>query len=149
MASLSVLFKHKSVSFVNLSLFLHSVSIFWLERLYILPKPQRPALKVHVLWCKAGIYSWNLSIKYPWYTKIHFQFQFIAIWSISTSTLSTTAWKAPASSLFPSELVMFLKIAGFWITGVLGRSVNFKIPNGFVCRRPVFPDYLSISCDCF
>ena len=37
--SLSVLFKQKSFSFfVNLSLFLHRVSIFWLENLYILQK---------------------------------------------------------------------------------------------------------------
>ena len=30
---------------------------------YILPryKPDRPALEVHEFWCKAGIYSWNIS----------------------------------------------------------------------------------------
>ena len=33
LASLPVLFKHKSLSFVNLSLFLHYISIFWLEHL--------------------------------------------------------------------------------------------------------------------
>ena len=33
------------------------------------------------------------------------------------------------------------------IPGLLGRSVNFKIPKRFLCRRPVFPNYLSFSCD--
>ena len=55
LASLSVLFKYKSLSFGNLSLFLYHVSVFWLEHLYILPKFQRPALKEHILWCKTGI----------------------------------------------------------------------------------------------
>ena len=63
LASLSVLFKHESLSFVNLSLYLYDVLIFWSEHLYILSKLQRPALKVRILWCKAGIYSWNLSEK--------------------------------------------------------------------------------------
>ena len=31
------------------------------------------------------------------------------------------------------------------IPGVWGRSVNFKIPKRFLCRRSVFPDYLSVS----
>ena len=34
------------------------------------------------------------------------------------------------------------------ISGVLSRSVNFKIPHRFLCRRrPVFPDFLSVSYD--
>ena len=63
LASFFVLFKHRYLSFVNLSMFLHHVAIFWLERLYILPKFQRPTLNVHVLLCKTGIYSWILSEK--------------------------------------------------------------------------------------
>ena len=63
LASLSVLFKHKSLSFVNLNLFLHCVSIFWLGRLNILLRLQRPALNMHVIWSKTGIYIWNLSEK--------------------------------------------------------------------------------------
>ena len=108
LASLSVLFKHKSFSFANLSLLsllFHHVSIFWLEHLYILPKLQGPALKVHVLWCITGIHGWCASC-----VMIHFQFDSFAIWSISASISSIIAWKAPASSWFPSELVMFLKI---------------------------------------
>ena len=63
LASLSVLFNHKSLSFVDLGLLLHHISIFWLEHLYILLIVQRPALKVHILWCKTGIHSWNLAEK--------------------------------------------------------------------------------------
>ena len=64
LASLSVLFKQKSLSFVKLSLFLRQVSIFWLEHLiFILLNLQSLALKVQVLWCKIGIYSWNISEK--------------------------------------------------------------------------------------
>ena len=47
---------------------------------------------------------------YTWCMKIHFQFHFFAIWSISDYILSTMAWKAPESSLFRSKLAMFLKI---------------------------------------
>ena len=109
LASLSVLFKHKSLIFDNLSLFLHLVSIFWLEHLYVLPKLQRAALKVHILWCKTGIHSWDLSEKYAWCLTIHFQFHFFTIWSISASILSIITWKAPATRWLPSELAMFLK----------------------------------------
>ena len=63
LASLSVLFKRKSLGLVNLSSFLHFVSIFWLGRLYILLRLQRPSLNMHVIWCKTGIYIWNLSEK--------------------------------------------------------------------------------------
>ena len=97
--------------FVNLSFYLHHISIFWLEHLYILPKLQRPGLKVHVFWCKTDIYSWNLSERVSLCCmKIYFQFRFLAIWSISASILSIIAWKAPKSTLSPSELAMFLKI---------------------------------------
>ena len=35
------------------------------------------------------------------------------------------------------------------IPGVLGHSVNLKIPKKFpLCRRLMFPDYFSVSCDC-
>ena len=33
------------------------------------------------------------------------------------------------------------------ISDALGHSPNFKIACRFLCRRPVFPDYLAISCD--
>ena len=55
--------------------------------------------------------------------------------------LSIITWKALADPLHC--LPCFFKL----ILGPLGRSVNFEIPNRFLCRRPVFPDYLSVSCD--
>ena len=125
---------------VNVGLFLHRVSIFWLENLYILQKVYKLALKVRVLCVRAKL-AFMAGIflkKYAWYTKIYFQFYFFAIWSIQASILPTIAWKAPASSWSPSELPCFL---------ILGRSVNFKIPKGFLRRRPVFPDHVSVSCD--
>ena len=33
------------------------------------------------------------------------------------------------------------------IPGVLGRSLNSNITYRFLCGRPVFPDYLSVSYD--
>ena len=38
---------------------------------------------------------------------------------------------------------MFFKV----ISGVLGCLVNFNITSIFLLGRPVFPDYLSVSCD--
>ena len=37
----------------------------------------------------------------------------------------------------------FLKL----IPGVLGRLVNFEVPKRFLGTRPMFPEYLSVSCD--
>ena len=31
----------------------------------------------------------------------------------------------------------------------LGRSVNLKVPQRFLCKRTVFPDYFSVSDDVF
>ena len=75
--------------------------------------------------------------------KIYFQFHFFAIRSISASIWSIIAWKVSASSWSPSEFAMFFNID----PRILGRSVNFKILKGFLCRRPVFLDYLSVSYD--
>ena len=44
---------------------------------------------------------------------------------------------------FLQSLPCFLKL----IPSVLVRSVNFKIPKGFLRRRPMFPDYFFVSCD--
>ena len=108
LASLSVLFKHKSLSFVNLGFFLLHISIFWLEHLYILPKIQRPGCTYSG--AKLAFYSWNLSQKDPWFMKIHIQFNLIAVWSISPSILLIIAWRAPESGWSATELPVFLKI---------------------------------------
>ena len=75
--------------------------------------------------------------------KIHFQFHFFAIWSISASILSIIAWNAPTSSCSPSGLAMFLRK----IPGVLGRLVNFKIPKRFLCEDPCFQTIFFVSFD--
>ena len=111
LASLSVLFKHKSLSFVNLSLFLHHVSTFWLEHLYILLKLQRPAFKVHVLWCKTDIYSWNFSEKVSLMYEDLFPILLLCnLKYINLYFILNIIWEVPESSWSPSELDMFLKI---------------------------------------
>ena len=124
LASLFVLFKHKSLTFVNLSLlsllFLH-ISIFWLEHLYILPKLQRPAWKKHILWCITDIHGWNLSEKVCLMRDDSFpvpllcSLKYISIYFIHNSMKSScrkNCWMKSScmKSWFPSELVMFLKI---------------------------------------
>ena len=103
-------------------------------------------MKVHILWCKTVINSWSLSEKLPLtlkIMKIHFQFHFFAIWSNSTSILLLLVWKALASNQLLKSLPSFSKL----IPSVLGHLVNVKIPERFLCRRSVFSDFLSVSCD--
>ena len=138
LASLSVLFKHKSFSFVTWVC--SCVLIFWLKHLYILPNLQRPALEVHVLWWKTDIYSWNLSEKVSLMYENSFLIPLLC--NLKHSSLYFIHNSIKSSDPLQSS-PCFLKL----IPGVLGRSVNFKKPKGFLCRRPVFPDYLSVSCD--
>ena len=93
-----------------------------MEHLHILPKLQRPALKVHVHWCKTGIHSCDIS------EKVCLMYEE----SFPIPLLCNLKYKPS-----PSELAMFLLV----------RSANFKIPKRFLCRLPVFPNYLSVSCD--
>ena len=140
-ATFSVLFKHKSLSFVNFILSCMAFQYFVGTSLYLATnfrdQPRRCTYFVAKLTFIAGIFL----KKYPWCMKIHFQFDFIPIWSIWASILSIIAWKTLASGWSPSELAVFLKL----ILGVLGRLVNFKIPKRFLCRWLKFPDYLSVS----
>ena len=96
-------------------LFLHDVSIFWLEHLYILPKLQRSALKDHVLCRKTFIYSWNSSEKLSLMYEDSFPFPFLCnLKYIRVSILSIIAWKATESSWSPYSLFLdtpcFLKL---------------------------------------
>ena len=74
--------------------------------------------------------------KYTWCMKIHFQFHFFAIWSIPASILSITAWKAPTSTLSPSELAMFHKIdfRCFWLFGRIQDTKEISIKIARVSR---------------
>ena len=91
LASLSVLFKHKSLSFVSLSLFLHHILVG--TYLYFAHNSETSLEGAR---CKTGIYSWNLCLmeRYAWCMKIHFQFHVFGIWSISAYILSIIAWEA-------------------------------------------------------
>ena len=111
------------------------------------PKHHRLALKVHVLWCKTGIYSWNLSEKVSLMYEDSFpisllcNLKYTSLYFIYNSVKSSCKWLIPFRDSFQ---IPFLKL----IPGALFRSVNFKIPKRFLCRLPVFPDYLSVSCYC-
>ena len=74
--------------------------------------------------------------KYPWCMKINFRFYFFAIWSISASILSIIAWKAPISRKTDKM--------DSWCFGQFGK---FQDTKEISRRRPVFSDYLSVSCD--
>ena len=87
---------------------------------YILPKLERSVLKLRVFGAKLAFIAGIFLKNYSWCMKIHFQFHFFAIWSISGSILSIIEWKAPASNWPPSELAMFFK-NNFWCFGLFGK----------------------------
>ena len=141
---------NKSLSYVNLSLELHVISTFWLGSdtfsLYFAQPSyelERPALKMHILWCRTGICSCKRSAKVsltldnPFPVSSLCKLNHISICFIQISTKITCKRLIP----FKEEPCFFEMIPG-----VLGHSVNFNI-NRFLLRRPVFPDYLSVSCD--
>ena len=118
-----------------------SIFIFWQNF-------KKAALKVQAFWCKAGIYSWNPSKNVSsCCRKIHFQFQFLAISYIRIKYISLyfihNSIESSCKYVISFKVFCFLKL----IPGVFGRSVNLKIPKRFLCRRPVFPAYLSVSWD--
>ena len=112
LASFSVLLKYKSLNLLtwvcSCQTFQHSswnIFIFCTKLL-------RPVLKVHVFWCKTGIYSWNLSEKVSLMYEDSFpipllcNFKYINLYFIQNSTRRSCKWLIPP----PSKLVMFLKI---------------------------------------
>ena len=122
---LSVLYKHKSLSFVKLSLFLHDVSIFWLGIFIFCPYFRDQPWRYTYFGPKVAFITGIFLKKYLWCMKIHFPFSFFAVWNISPSLLSTIPWKAPASSWSLSELVMFLKIY-LWCFGLFDKFQDTK-----------------------
>ena len=86
-------FKTHIWSFVNLIFFLNEVSLILGSGnpyLHILPKLERPALKMHVLWCRTGIYGWNLSEK-----------SILDVWRFISNCTSSQF------EVYPSELAIF------------------------------------------
>ena len=146
---------NKSLSYVNLSLKLHVVSPFWLGSdtsdtfsLYFAQPSyellERPALRMHILWCRTDICSCKLCAKVslvldnPFPVPSLCKLNHISICFILIST------KISCKQLNPlRESHVFFEV----MPGVLGRSVNFNLTQRFLLRRPVFPDYLSYSCD--
>ena len=149
---------NKSLGYVNLSLDLHVVSKFWFgsdtsgtfslcfaQQSYEL---ERPALKMHILWCSTDICSCKLSAKLylmldnPFPVPSICKLNHISVCFIQISTKIICKQLIPFRK-GPQESHVFFEV----IPGVLGRSVNFNITSRFLLIRPVFPDYLSVSCD--
>ena len=81
LASLTVVFKQKPLSFVNLSLFLHHVLIFWLESLYF-NKYFTQNIETSLECARYLLENWQLYLESFWKnysrcTKIHFQFHLL------------------------------------------------------------------------
>ena len=105
---------------------------------------ERQALKMHILWCRTDICSFKLSAKVslmldnPFPVPHLCKLNHISVCFIQIST------KITCKQLIPlRESHVFFEV----IPGALGRSVKSKITWRFLLRRPVFPDYLSVSCD--
>ena len=101
--------------------------------------------KMFIRWCRTDIFSCKLSAKKslmldnPFLDPSFCKLNHNSVFFIQTST------KSPANSLFPLGKAIF-----FWsyprCFGPLGKfQHNIKIS---IFRRPVFPDYLFVSCDC-
>ena len=89
----------------------------------------------------SGMYRLNLCQKV--FLKYEDSFSIPLLWKLSKSAsiLSIITWKVPASSWSTSEPAIFSKT----IPSLLGRLENFKIPWRFLCRRPAYPYYFSVS----
>ena len=118
------LLKQKSLRFVNLSLFLHDISIFWLE-----PITSGTSSFFAQIWetslqgartllsCKTSIYSWNLFEKILLMYEDWFSIPLLC--NLKYINISFIY-----NSLKSSCKPCFLKT----IPDVLGCSINFKIP---------------------
>ena len=147
---------NKSLSYVNLSFELHIVSTFWLEAdtsgtfsLYFAQqsyKFERPGLKMYILCCRTDICSCKLSAKVSLMLNNPFpvlslcKLNHVSVCFIQSST------KITYKQLIPSEKARF-----FWSDprprcfGPLGK---FQHIIEIFIKTAVFPDYLSVSCDC-
>ena len=136
---------NKPLSYVNFSFELHVASTFWFwsytsgtfslnfaQQSYEL---QRPALKMHILWCRTNICRCKLSTKVslmldnpfpvPYLCKLnHINLSFIHI----------------STNITCKQLILFRESHVFFelIPGVLGHSVNFIITQRFLLRQTVF-----------
>ena len=138
---------NKSLSYVNLSLELHVVSTFWLgsdtsgtfslhfaQPSYEL---ERPALEnAHTLVQRTDIFSSKFSAKVSLMLDNPFLVPFLCKLNHVSVCFIQISTKSPTNSLFPSGKAMF-----FW------SHPSCFGPLLFLLRRPMFPDYLPVSCD--
>ena len=102
LANFSQLFKQKSLSFVNLSFFFSMTCQYFGWNIFIFcSKLPRTDLKVHVLWCKTGIYSWILSEKVSlmyetWFPiPLLYNLKYISLYFLHNSMNSSRKWLIP------------------------------------------------------
>lgn len=133
--SFSVLLTHKSLSFGYLSLSFHDVSIFrgnlmhhviylYIPPGYIVNLRDQPLR--WILWCRAGIRSWNVSFKISLTLGDLFQFQFSVIWSILASILSRIEWKLPSSNWSPLVQATVFKTDAQFLDHSLNSNIAWK-----------------------
>ena len=114
---------------------------------YVLPSNHmnlRPALKMHILWCRIDICSCKLSAKVSLMLENPFPATSVSKLSYISLCFIHISTKIICKQLIPfRESHVILEV----IHGVLVRSVNFNITEISIKTSRVFPDYLSISCD--
>ena len=136
-----------------MSLELHVVSTFWLGSdtsgtfsLYFAQPSyelERPGLKMHILWCRTDIRSCKLSEKVSLMLNNPFP-----VPSLCKLNHISDCFIQISTKISYKQVIPFRERFFFWSDprcfGPLGKfHQNIEI----LLRRPVFPDYRSVSCD--
>ena len=101
-----------------------------------------PDLEMHLLWCRTGICSWNISVAVPLMLDDPFPVLFFCNLKPISLCIIQKSMKITSTQLVPFSVSPTFET----ILGVLGHSLNSNIAHKFLCEWPLFPDYLSISC---
>ena len=138
---------NKSLSYVNLSLELHVLSPFWLGSdtsdtfsLYFAQPSyellERPALRMHILWCRTDICSDKRSAKV---SLVLDKFHLFVNWTISAFVSSRLIRKSTSNNLFPSRKAMFFLIDPrcFGPLGKFQHNLKISIKTAHVSRLSV------------
>ena len=108
-------------------------------------KLKGPVLEMHLIWCRTGICSWNLSVEGffdlddPLWVSFFCNLKYISLCFIQNSIQVTSKWLIPLSTRH-----IILK----WSPVFLGRSLNSNITYKFLSGLPVFRDYLLLTTMC-
>ena len=131
---------NKSLRYVNLCLELHVVLTFllgsYIRYFFVIFKLERPALKIHILWCRTDICSCKLSAKVSLMLDNLFPVLSLCKSNEIVFVSSRQAQKSPTNNSFLSEKAMF-----FWSDprcfGLLGKfqhNIEISIRTARVSR---------------